>query len=138
MASHPSILAWKITWTNEPGGLQSMVSQRVVHHWTTESTHTPLILCEENGTWPLWSSSKIPSLQLNHGKTDTSQLRDTLWNILPVFIKIFKVIKNKESLRNCHSQEEPKDIWLLNVMWHRAWNPGTEEHRIKTKENWMK
>ena len=29
MATHPSILAWKIPWTEAPGGLQSMVSQRV-------------------------------------------------------------------------------------------------------------
>ena len=31
MATHSSILAWKIPWTEEPGGLQSMGSQRVVH-----------------------------------------------------------------------------------------------------------
>ena len=31
MATHPSILAWKISWTEEPGGLQSMGSQRVRH-----------------------------------------------------------------------------------------------------------
>ena len=31
MAPHPSILAWKISWTEEPGGLQSMGSQRVGH-----------------------------------------------------------------------------------------------------------
>ena len=29
MAAHSSILAWKIPWTEEPGGLQSMGSQRV-------------------------------------------------------------------------------------------------------------
>ena len=29
MATHPSILAWRIPWTEEPGGLQSMGSQRV-------------------------------------------------------------------------------------------------------------
>ena len=27
MATHPSILAWRIPWTEEPGGLQSMGSQ---------------------------------------------------------------------------------------------------------------
>ena len=32
MVTHSSILAWKIPWTEEPGGLQSMVSQRVGHH----------------------------------------------------------------------------------------------------------
>ena len=31
MAAHSSILAWKIPWTEEPGGLQSMGSQRVGH-----------------------------------------------------------------------------------------------------------
>ena len=31
MATHSSILAWKIAWTEEPGGLQSMGSQRVGH-----------------------------------------------------------------------------------------------------------
>ena len=31
MATHSSILAWKIPWTKEPGGLQSMQSQRVRH-----------------------------------------------------------------------------------------------------------
>ena len=31
MATHSSILAWKIPWTEEPGGLQSMGSQRVEH-----------------------------------------------------------------------------------------------------------
>ena len=29
MATHSSILAWKISWTEKPGGLQSMESQRV-------------------------------------------------------------------------------------------------------------
>ena len=31
MATHSSILAWKIPWTEEPGGLQSMWLQRVGH-----------------------------------------------------------------------------------------------------------
>ena len=31
MASHSSTLAWKIPWTEEPGGLQSMGSHRVGH-----------------------------------------------------------------------------------------------------------
>ena len=31
MATHPSILAWEIPWTEEPGGLPFMGSQRVRH-----------------------------------------------------------------------------------------------------------
>ena len=36
MATHYSILAWKIPWTEEPGGLQSMGLQRVRHNLATE------------------------------------------------------------------------------------------------------
>ena len=36
MATHPSILAWKIPWTEEPGGLQSKRSQRSGHDWATK------------------------------------------------------------------------------------------------------
>ena len=36
MATHSSILAWKIPWTEEPGGLQSMGSQRVGHNLATK------------------------------------------------------------------------------------------------------
>ena len=36
MAAHSSILAWKIPWAEEPGGLQSMESQRVRHDWVTD------------------------------------------------------------------------------------------------------
>ena len=32
MATHSSILAWRIPWTEEPGGLQSIASQRVTHN----------------------------------------------------------------------------------------------------------
>ena len=32
VGTHSSILAWRIPWTEEPGGLQSMGSQRVGHN----------------------------------------------------------------------------------------------------------
>ena len=35
MATHSSILAWRIPWTEEPGALQSVGSQRVGHEWAT-------------------------------------------------------------------------------------------------------
>ena len=38
MATHSSVLLWRILWTEEPGGLQSMGSQRVRHDWVT-NTH---------------------------------------------------------------------------------------------------
>ena len=41
MATHSSILAWRIPWTEEPGGLQSMGSQRVEHGWATKQGTLP-------------------------------------------------------------------------------------------------
>ena len=41
MATHSSTLAWRIPWTEEPGGLQSLGSQRVRHDWA----HTGIVLC---------------------------------------------------------------------------------------------
>ena len=38
MATHCSILAWKIPWTVESGGLQSKWSQRIRHDWATQHT----------------------------------------------------------------------------------------------------
>ena len=38
MATHSSVLAWRIPWAEEPGGLQSMGSQKVRHSW--EHTHS--------------------------------------------------------------------------------------------------
>jgi len=35
MAPHSSTLAWRVPWTEEPGGLQSMGSLRVGHNWAT-------------------------------------------------------------------------------------------------------
>ena len=47
-ATHSSILAWRIPWTEEPGGLQSMGSQRIGHDWATKhsisiSRHCPVL-----------------------------------------------------------------------------------------------
>ena len=40
MATHCSMLAWKIPWSEEPGELQSMRSQRVRHNCVCTHTHT--------------------------------------------------------------------------------------------------
>ena len=62
MATHSSTLAWKIPWTEEPGRLQSMGSQRIRHDWAIslsgigEGNGNPLLYsCLENprngGAW---------------------------------------------------------------------------------------
>ena len=40
LATHSNILTWEIPWTEEPGGLQPMGSQRVGHDWATNTEHS--------------------------------------------------------------------------------------------------
>ena len=47
IAPYSSILAWKIPWTEKPGRLQSMGSQRVGHNWVT-SLSLSFKLCKWN------------------------------------------------------------------------------------------
>ena len=53
MAAHSSILAWRILWTEEPGGLQPMGLQRVRYEWMT-NTFTSL-----HWSFPLRTQSNI-------------------------------------------------------------------------------
>ena len=48
MATHYRILSWRIPWTEEPGGLQSMESQRVRHNWVTEHAGRSTYLSSSN------------------------------------------------------------------------------------------
>ena len=52
MATHSSILAWRIPWTEEPGRLQSMGSQRVGHDWTVNTHTRPLWVLEPKMNGP--------------------------------------------------------------------------------------
>ena len=45
IATHSSILVWKMPWTEEPAGLQSMGPQRVGHDWVIKHTSTRFIEC---------------------------------------------------------------------------------------------
>ena len=49
MAPHSSTLAWKVPWTEEPGGLQSMGSWRVGHDWATSLSLSLSCIGEGNG-----------------------------------------------------------------------------------------
>ena len=59
-ATHSSILAWEIPWTEEPGGLQSMGLQRVGHDWVTKQQSIPILIISPKLTthpislFPLW------------------------------------------------------------------------------------
>ena len=49
MATHSGVLAWKIPWMEEPGGLQPMGSLRVGHDWVISLSLFTFIIGEGNG-----------------------------------------------------------------------------------------
>ena len=61
-----SVLAWRIPWTEEPGGLQSMGSQRVRHDLVTIHTHTAL-----------WATTAL--LPFSHGRR--YKISKDTWNV---------------------------------------------------------
>ena len=61
MATHSSILTWKIPWTEEPCRLQSMGSQRVGHDWAT-SLSFYFIFWQEGGSIGETSFPLLPGL----------------------------------------------------------------------------
>ena len=119
MASHSSTLAWKIPWTEEPGRLQSMGSQRIAHDWSGSRQIWP---------WSMeWSRAKtnrvLPREHTGHSKhplpttqektlhmdiTRWSTLKsDWLYSLQPKIEKLYTVSKNKTR------------SWL----WLRPWTP---------------
>ena len=76
MAIHSSIFAWRILWTEEPDGLQSMGSQRVGDVWATEHTHNRVSIGEHRGEENYISSSQVFSKLDNLLSVAGGQLQD--------------------------------------------------------------
>ena len=91
-----------------------------------------------------WHLTSVVFLQENNypniiiGKTvDNSHVKDILQNTWFILLKTDKVIKNKENLRNCHSQGEPKETWWLSEMWYPEAEHLHGEGR-ETRNNYQK
>ena len=87
MATHSSILAWEIPWTEEPGRLQSVGLQRVRHNWTTENTYTHVkqgilfLFLDDDSLW-LMLDRPTYMYQSNYTtKLNTKLLTCGVWNI---------------------------------------------------------
>ena len=78
MAAHSSILAWRIPWTEEPGGLLSMGSHRVGHdccdlactYWRRKWQPTPVFLSGESQGW----RSLVGCRLWGHTESDTTEV----------------------------------------------------------------
>ena len=76
MATHSSILAWRIPWTEEPDGLQSMGSQRIRHDWSNLArVHARCLLMTQNSCVEGWILPKLEYFLRRYG-SGTSYLRE--------------------------------------------------------------
>ena len=75
VATHSSVLAWRIPGTGEPGGLPSMGSHRVGHNWTDLAAAAAAI---QSGDFPL--PEVTPPLTLTGWISHSQQVRCTHWN----------------------------------------------------------
>ena len=136
MATHSSTLAWKITWTEEPGRLQTMRSRRVRHDWATslscigEGNGNPLqCSCLENprdrgGWWAMvhrvakcwtrlkWLSTHACSI---NNLSYTSATRYTLKNLTSRHYEscIFSFF-----WYHCKAPRVNKDLHLYSILSH--------------------
>ena len=80
MANHSSILAWKIPWTEEPGGLQSMGSQRVRHDFATKPP-TRCLTCSQGLGMPSKANQPFQTegLSLVNNNRVKHGLDETVW-----------------------------------------------------------
>ena len=66
MTTHSSIPAWKILWTKEPGGLQSMGSQRIGHDWVTWAKNWTWLSNLGTLEWMVLSHTWLPRMHACH------------------------------------------------------------------------
>ena len=97
MAPHSSTLAWKIPWTEEPGGLQSMGSIRVGHDWVASLSLF---------TFRHWRRKWQPTPVFLPGE---SQGRGSLW------AAVYGVAQSRTRLRRLSSSNICKSINVIHI-----------------------
>ena len=115
MATHFSTLARKIPWTEKPGRLQSMGSQRVGHDWATSLSLS--LSLQFLHSWALWIS---PHLKMCD------------W--CPYMYSCIDICKNTHTHSLSWAQTEPGEkmfIWNEGMEgakgWAKAWTPGQSD-----------
>ena len=68
MAAHSSILVWRIPWTEEPGGLQSMGSRTVGHAWSNGTTTIYLNRYKDKYRRRQWHPTPVLLPGKSHGR----------------------------------------------------------------------
>ena len=139
MVPHSSTLAWKIPWAEEPGGLQSMGSRKVVHDWATSLSlftfmhwrrkwqPTPVFLSGEFQGW----QSLVGSHRVGHD-----------WSDLAAAEKASSIILNEEKLNvilsclYCKVENRPRMSALTASIQHGTKGSNQSCQARKMSPDW--
>ena len=97
MATHSSALAWKIPWTEEPGGLPSMGSHRVRHDWSDLAAAVAAEYIIRNARLDeAQDGIKIAGRNINNLRyaDDTNLMRESEEKLKSLFMKMKEESKN--------------------------------------------
>ena len=118
MATHSSILAWKIPWTEDPGGLQSMELQRVRPSWS-DGART----CTQQG--------KVAQNHVSYNVSDGNQWKGAHDKLLKIVLNFFFLLSYVLPSAKCPSLSY-LCIRTGSVAWHLICTPDLRRISIPT------
>ena len=141
MAPHSSTLAWKISWTEEPGALQSMGSQRVRHDWAASlslftfhfhalekemATHSSVLAWGIPGTGEPGGLPSVGSHRVGHDWNDLAAAAALLHKAKEIYYQIFSSIlwfenrwnRSHSYFKMCHCEmTRQKNSWFTQYLF---------------------
>lgn len=87
--------------------------------------HVPLIWWDENALFVGFPLKTPESLMWSWEKHHTKPNWGTCYRIPSQYST--KLWRSSKTRKSCHSLEEPKEMWWLNIIWHPGWDPRTEK-----------
>ena len=141
MATHFSTLAWKIPWTEEPGGLLSMGSHRVGHDWSNLAAAAAVALVfivssphngEGNGTPLQYFAWKIPWTEEPGGLQFVGLLRVRHNWATSLSLFTFMHWRRKWQPTHCSCLENPRDG---GAWWAAVHGVAQSRTRLKQLSN---
>ena len=122
MATHSSTLAWRIPWTEEPGRLQPMGSQRVRPNWSDWAQHHALTFGKPTFTFPEFSSVVMYLCTYGH-----------LWRPDYFRFPVENILSQIQLWRTMRAQAKLQNIWLnldsiTGWIWNMQVNSGILNH----------
>ena len=132
MATHFSIPAWKMPWTEEPFRLQSMGSQRVIHDWATSLTYkTNKNSISLTGWLQWWNERIIVTLSNDKASINLSSFLHFSFFSLAKMIQLLK--RWKDFFKGWFHGTEINDRYMAKLWYIRGRASGIKEQQFEHK-----